>query len=198
MTSEELPQIPATGPVAAEAMDWESMRSDLAHVVKVCDLVAAQSDSVTDENVVIGWALWESAVISYSRCFTTGKGFQNISPKRPRTRLEKAMLGVLPPELREVHERILQERNKHIAHRVDDREVGALFVVLEAPPARGVRGTIFSRSRNISGPDRARELATLAGVLIPLVIARRDDCLQRVGEKVEANLDAAYEQLKGK
>lgn len=194
MTSGELPQITATGPVAAEALDWESMRSDLAHVVKVCDLLAAQSDSPTDEDVMIGRALWESAVISYGRCFTTGKGFQNIAPKRRRTQLN-AVLDLLSPEQREVHERVKQERDTHIAHRVDDREAGTLAVVLAPPPGRAVLGTLFPRSRNIGGPTGASQLAAVARTLTALVVARRDDCLQRVGEKVEADLDAAYQHL---
>jgi hypothetical protein len=59
-------------------------------------------------------ALWEDAVVTYGRCFNTGRRSSVVDKLEP-------LVAALPQSLRTTHDEILHWRNKHVAHRVDER-----------------------------------------------------------------------------
>jgi len=116
-----MPQSAVDGNEAADYADLVSMIDDLGRVIQTSDALSAYAE---EENAVVEAALWESAVITYGRCFTSGK---SAIGKRSRRKMPTEALDTLSPELREAHEQVMELRNRHVGHRVG--EAGAVRVV---------------------------------------------------------------------
>ena len=79
-------------------------------------------DENSNDDVLLR-SYWTAALISYIRCFATGKRF-GLSPETVFKGREGAT---------EVHEFVLDLRTKHIAHSVNPFEQTVVGVILSAP-----------------------------------------------------------------
>jgi hypothetical protein len=101
-------------PAAREVADLLAMQQDLTFVWEACDLLL---DLPTDEpglQALLTRALWSSALIAYARCFATGKrlGLKDDDVRRVPNGDEAVKF----------HRKLLDLRNKHIAHSVNPLE----------------------------------------------------------------------------
>lgn len=133
MDTTNCPPIGVNGPNAARIADWSSMVQDLTLAAECCERLARFPDEPQEgEDMVVRRALWQAAIISYGRAFTSGKGHQG----QKREPFPDVVLDTLTAEQRELHDAVRDERNQHVGHRVDEREQGLVNVYL-TPPDRG-------------------------------------------------------------
>ncbi len=95
-------------PSVDELRDWASLWGDLMHVDMT--LQAREGISKAPGTVFIRRALWESAVVSYGRTALSGRRQQKVD----------GLLDSLGPAARAFHREVMQWRNQHVAHRVDE------------------------------------------------------------------------------
>ena len=119
--------------IAARFADLWAIEEDLDHVhaaieftlvtrVREMDRTAggevANADNDADgERHMIARAVWESAAISYRRCFSSGASL--LSPGRSARPRLTDWRDDFPDELRPAHDRLLEQANRHYAHRVN-------------------------------------------------------------------------------
>jgi hypothetical protein len=194
-----MPQLAVKGPKAAQAADLASMAMDLDHVVMACDwLVANLPEDQTTPNAhdatenTIWRCVWESAVIAYGRCFTSGRGHLG---NQKRTRIPPEILEGLPEEQQTLHEAIITERNQHVGHRVDPMAQQARILVMlngpYNPPAVAGAGPLLIH--RLIQPEMPSKLSELADCLRTALKARSDGLVAEVAGEVGENLIAAYQ-----
>lgn len=171
--------------------DLDSMTRDFEFVAAACGKLLEAGDSPDD--AVVARALWEAVVISYNRAFASGVSHGSDAPGS-RTRIPNQAVEGLSPELRAVHDNLRDERNRHIAHRDDDREQYLVHVILSNPTiGRGVIGTSVVPVRLVGHPaeyvEKVRLLAIHFGRMTQGQLDRSRDRLVR---EAEADLDRAY------
>jgi hypothetical protein len=112
-------------PEAHELADLISIRSDLDGASAACALFEeeAQKDDEADTSRLR--VFFESAVISYARPFTTGKG---SGKNRQGRRKIVNLLTELDEEDIRAHEKAVRIRNVHVGHRVDPDEQSAVVL----------------------------------------------------------------------
>jgi hypothetical protein len=121
----DMVQLRVTGKLGSLIESLGSQLSDAAFVVDALTRRAAQED---DADGTAAFAFWSAALVAYGRIFTTGR----------RDRLDDSFLQETPYE--EAHRRLLDLRNRHIAHRVFADAQGeqvlviALLTALELEP----------------------------------------------------------------
>ena len=108
------------------AADLASHFQDLAFTINALDRLQKLVDDNVEDATVTG-SLWVAAVISYARCFSSGKRF-GLS----NTLFSNIEGGV------ECHQLYMNLRNKHIAHSVNPFEQVVVGLVL-SPPASSDR-----------------------------------------------------------
>ena len=145
------PTLEATvrGEAATQLRAWASVWADLLHAQMALHARERMPDDAP--NLFARRALWEAAVVAYGR--TAKHGSRQV----PTTDLVDEM----GPEARDVHDRVITWRDKHIAHRQDKRESVSSRAVLDPVSSRiagiRVRVTPLIQPR---GDDRlAQELA---------------------------------------
>lgn len=109
-----MPQSLVSGDDAADYADLISMISDLGQVIEMSHALRRHEG---DEDSVVAAALWEAAVVTYGRCFISGR---SALGKRSRRRMPSEALDMLGPELRQAHEDVMEMRNQHVGHRVGE------------------------------------------------------------------------------
>lgn len=193
-----MPQVAVPQPASGVIADLQSMVFDLDHVVRACDRLISSgfADVATytpesDEELerdrgLLAMALWESAVVSFGRCFATGTGFG----AQQRTPIPQDILDELTDEQRAVLKQAKATRNMHVAHRVDDSQRATVVLLLNAPPnpprAVGVAPFLVHL---VVGVDRVEPLRAVAQHLS----GRLDD---RIGELGMAEIDKANADLR--
>jgi hypothetical protein len=177
----------ALGPDPARVCDLQSIRDDLAHVVECCERMAGELLGSTTRR-----ALWESAVISYRRCFEGGRS--HGGPGISRVRAEVSDLESLGPEAMATHDEVWIWANKHVAHQAGELEAADVVVVLAPPTAEPrVLGTIVAKVRNDGGGfRRTAALRDLAIGLGDLVEQQLQATLREIQEDAQANLTDVY------
>jgi len=174
-----MPQSAVDGNEAADYADLVSMIGDLSRVTEMSDALSAYAK---EDSGVVSAALWESAVITYGRCFTSGK---SAIGKRSRRKMPKEALDSLSPELRKAHEQVMELRNRHVGHRVG--EAGAVRVVAVHEYIGGPPVGIGYLHVHMILPDNHVELPKLAHSLLsylqPLADREADAVLRRLQQE---------------
>ena len=77
------------------------------------------------------------------------------------------MIAGLEPALQQAHEEVIEEANRHVAHRVLEHEAAQVILLLSNPTVgRSVEGVSVFHVRYVGpGTDRARAAAAVAVVL---------------------------------
>jgi hypothetical protein len=141
---------------AKTTADLMSYFQDLAFTIDALDRLQHLLDENIEDQVLSG-SLWIAALISYARCFSTGKRF-GLSEEL----FENIEGGV------ECHQFYMNLRNKHIAHSVNPFEQVVVGLVLSPPSSteRKVEGvSILSQKLmhlNSEGIQNFRHLALIA------------------------------------
>lgn len=120
------------GETPEKLLDILSLEHDFHAARATCDLFLETEN--TPSNDGLRHALWESLVVTYGRAFQSGKGDSGKS----RYRLPPEFLKHLSESQQALHEQDLQVRNQHVAHRVDDREVGIVYIRVTKDRSRAV------------------------------------------------------------
>lgn len=95
------------GELAQEFSEWFSIWNDLLHVRQA--LYDRRQIEDTGVNIFVRRAIWEGAVISYGRCYGTGR----------RRSLLRKYIDSMTPEQRNRHKLTIHWRKQHVAHRAD-------------------------------------------------------------------------------
>lgn len=104
-------------------------------------------------------ALWNASVIAYRRAWTSGRSL--ILPQQSRPKLADSIVKHLSEEEQATHQKVWDQANKHVAHRVADLEQAQVYAALAPESApRGIVGTARLTARFI-GPERADAENTL-------------------------------------
>lgn len=158
-----------TGPLADEIKDLDSLASDLDNCIEALDLRTAQ------EGGKVRNYLWQQALVSYGRCFSTGVRL-TVSPVK--------FLRLLPESFRERHETAMAMRNRFVAHSVNGMEVPMITFHATAAGIASVETTNIRMSpESDESPNELRELADA----LRAVMRTREEMLIR---RVEAELKA--------
>ncbi|NDL61000.1 hypothetical protein [Phytoactinopolyspora mesophila] len=155
-TGEDMPIVRIRLPSAEAYADTISVIADLQFVVSCCERLHAELNRDQADGLVIQ-ALWSAAVVAYARCFGTGKR-QAVSVA------DVEGLGAL-----ELHEWVMNMRNKHVAHAVNPFEKVDIGAVLSKPDSTTgqVEGIAEILIKWVSAmPDDVAELARLAHALL--------------------------------
>jgi hypothetical protein len=172
VTDEPQPVFPLVGPTAQHFADLLSVGIDLTHVIAACDQLGAyfteqsavDADEEEDADSCIAETLWAGALVMYARCFGSGN----------RSRLSKDDGISTGPEAISIHENLIAQRNKHIAHSVSPFEqikVGMIVNLNERVDLRPEHFLSFV-SRRIVRYEDANNLWLLATKLRDLVDTR--------------------------
>jgi hypothetical protein len=149
-----------------------TIQADLGRAIRSLQMLVPPS-KLLQEAGIIGMALHTQALVSYVRCFTSGK----------RKGLSAEQVYAAEPELLTLHAQIKALRDKHVAHAVGDDEHCAVLVAAadENSPARGlgVRYWFFA-----GGDDRHMKrflrLTEVASRHVSAKISRTGDELARL------------------
>ncbi len=138
--TEPSPAAALRGRLPSRIADVWSICADLDFVAGCCDeLLADPPEDDSAEPSVVRRALWEAAVISYGRCFRSGKS--PLEAGETRFRIPDSVIDGLGSAALETHDFTLGARDRHIAHRVNDDEQVEVVAFLAPPPApRAVEG----------------------------------------------------------
>jgi hypothetical protein len=97
---------------AKECANWLAIMYDLCFVIDATERLCGLLTSDSQDNVIIK-SLWSAALVSYVRCFTSGKR---------RTKLDAAIFSDLPGDPLGTHQCYKDTRDKHVAHPVNSFE----------------------------------------------------------------------------
>ncbi|MGH3787076.1 MAG: hypothetical protein ACRDRG_11110 [Pseudonocardiaceae bacterium] len=161
---------------AAEYADLISIRHDLEFVVNTCTRLLAELAKVeSDRESIIIQTLWIAALVTYARCFGTGKRKLGLTT-------DDVALLPLKGQVTEWHKYLMDMRNKNIAHSVNPFEtvtVGALIGL-----SGEVEGVGFLSLRYVSSDEGGvRQTRDLALALFKLTEGRAQ---QKESEVLEA------------
>lgn len=153
-------------PEAKKLADLVSISQDLNFCIDCCERLVGLLESDSKESTLIQ-SLWTSALISYVRCFATGKRFG----------LSEDILLKFEGEPIEVHNYYKNLRDKNIAHSVNPFEQIKIGVVLSHPDSeKEVLGIANLGMKHISGvADDVRQLAQIALTFLAEVAKLRKD-----------------------
>ena len=149
-----LPLVPISGTLPAWLADLSSITGDLETAARFLERHMALAAHRTPEGGgdldTDLQALWNASVISYRRAWTSGRSL--ILPKESRPKLADNIVKHLSENEQATHQKVLDQANKHVAHRVADLEQAQVYLML-APEGdeRGVVGTARLAARFI-GP----------------------------------------------
>ena len=116
---------------ARELADWQSISSDLQFASECAqELIELEQDK---SQAVLGRALFDACLMAYARCFGGGA----------RTKISRDDLKCLSADPLELHDYLIDQRNKLIAHSVNPFEQFSVGVVIDEtdsakPEVKGV------------------------------------------------------------
>ncbi len=170
---------------AAELADWWTILYDLNFVIESTGRLYAILGT-SDEDEVLSRSLWDSALVAYIRCFTSGKR---------KTRLDPSLFQHLPGEPIETHQYYKDTRDKHIAHPVNAFEEVKIGVILsEKNEVLGV-GHLYAR-RLCDEKEGVNQLGLMAQVAKKYVQEKISDLEQVVLERSKKVGKNCLKQLK--
>jgi hypothetical protein len=188
--------------LASQLADLRSLQADFTRARNAA-AVWIKADTLLqggDEEsmAVVRQSLWTSAVVHYRRGFADGKA--HLAKGRPRLKLPDHWTDLLNPEQLEAHEEIWQLANRHVAHRVDERQHMAVSVMLAPPPLpRAIVGrTVLSVDLVEPVPDLVQRLHELCEILIKILSDRSGEVDKAFAEGVRSkDLDSLYDRAHG-
>jgi hypothetical protein len=134
---------------AQRLADLYSLSFDLEFCVECCDRLV-QGVAGNCQDVPLEQALWTAALISYSRCFASGRRFG----------LSESTFEDQDPLAVKLHKSFRATRDKYIAHSVSPFEQMEVGLILDAyDPPKEVVGTLRIHMRLL--PDMATEAPNL-------------------------------------
>jgi hypothetical protein len=145
---------------------------------------AHPEDSVED---ISSKALWNAALISYRRAFTTGRA--HLLTNGSRLNLRDVVEQIVPKERAKTHAELMRLASKHVAHRTDvdlDNISFAIVLTPETADPPSIHSTELVQERAI-GLDPAFVVSTIE--LIQLLY-------KRLGEELQARMDMFSEYVK--
>lgn len=150
-------------PKAREVADLVGILEDLDIVLQLLDELRGMANPA--DGSVVAYALWTSALVTYARCFGTGK----------RLGLRESLFDSVDPGARAVHRYWIEMRNKHVAHSVNPFDHVSAGAVLSPPshPNREVTGTAYLRHRHMGwGHDGVQSLSNVTQLVQKFADAR--------------------------
>jgi hypothetical protein len=175
---EEQPLLEIENEEAAILADWISIGHDLSYVIsatkKLYDLLEKD-----DKDSVVIRSLWTSALVTYIRCFTSGKRKNKLSPEIFKD-LKGDPIGT--------HQYYKDTRDKHIAHPVNIFEEIKIGVMPsksfpDKPAIMGV-GHLYTY-RLSDDKEGVRQLGLLASIAMTHVNNNVERAQSKVKEKIE-------------
>lgn len=160
--------VPLTGPKARRLGDMAGIHLDLRWTAGACAQlirrVQSQRPDLTGNN-----ALHDAAIIRYGRCFKKGR--------RNAFQIPEEWVKVLPANLERTHHLVMDLRDKHVAHAVNDWEVNVPVAQVST-----IRGTGISTVRAV-------------GVRQMRVVMLGTDALQSLHELAKTLADRIHEAV---
>jgi hypothetical protein len=185
---------------AADLADLTSIQADLSFVLAACRWLAENSEPDAGEldpvEATLIRGMWESAVISYGRCFPPGGG----RLQRNRTPIPADIIDQLSDDEKAVHAAMLEERNQHIAHRLDlVRQQARIGVALTEPPQQPAVMCVFAWvNHHVFEHKTPPRLAALVERLARDLSARIDELRDSIRVEWNTRLPEAYERAERK
>jgi hypothetical protein len=102
-------------------------------------------------DALMGRSLYCFAVVTYVRCFNTGK--------RPALKIADVE-GVTPRQLK-LHDLMRQIRNQHLAHAVSEEEAAHIYMVQSAQDGRPTGFHVLNAVLSSGGLEEARKMVSL-------------------------------------
>lgn len=173
---------------AKRTADLVSYFQDLAFAVKALDRLQQLINDNNNDEILTG-SIWIAALISYARCFSTGKRF-GLSEQ-----LFEGMEGAV-----ECHRLYIDLRNKHIAHSVNPFEQVVVGLVLSPPSSSSheVKGVSILGQKLLhhksDGIQTLRRLAIIAMKEIEKQVKEYQEKTLEVGKQLP--IDALYEKAR--
>jgi hypothetical protein len=120
------------------------IREDLKFMADVTGkLIAFQSHNPPDK--MLCFALWQSVIISYGKCFTENKAGMS--------KLEKSLLDGKDQKFQDLHDTLMDLRHSYIAHRDDtEKEQAIVFMKIPKDKDLGDQTEYQIRSRKLLSP----------------------------------------------
>jgi hypothetical protein len=186
------PEVTLIDPHASQLADLETIIHDLRFVLAACaqrldiqDVMSHATDPSSQESLrVAARALTEASIITYGRCF--GNGASAVL-RGSRATIPDEVMAELSNELRAAHDDVLELRNHHVAHRINDFvkvEVSAILNPVELSDCRVI--DINERILVVvPGMANATKLKNLAETLIPLLVERRANMRRSMVEALQ-------------
>jgi hypothetical protein len=148
-------------PSAQVLADQAAIIQDLQFVMECCKrLLTELARPEEDRDAVVPLALWSSALVSYARCFSSGKRFGLTA--------DDIQSLPLQGEVMKYHKWLTEERNKHTRHSANPFEAARVGAALSPPESakRRVEGVaILSMSHVLVDNTGVRQLGGLASEL---------------------------------
>jgi hypothetical protein len=155
----ELPVVEVEFDEVKELADLIGLHNDLASVVEMTRRLSEMlRQDEQDQDGLMVKSLWTSALVTYIRCFASGK----------RYGLTESIYSELPGEPTTTHKYYKDTRDKHIAHSVNAFEETVIGIILsneESQPIEvlGVANlTVHRISDSVEGIDQLGVLAEFA------------------------------------
>ena len=163
MPQEQLPVVEVQFEEARKLADLASIYQDLSYVVDALERLKVLLDEDSDDHVLIQ-SYWTAALISYVRCFSTGK----------RLGLSESIFDSWDGAA-EVHQFYRNLRDKHIAHSVNPFEQIVVGLVLSAArgEGRGVEGVATLSQKLIAETSEGVETLLRLAKFAHGVVARQ-------------------------
>jgi hypothetical protein len=156
---------PLKSPKAREYGDLFAIIQDLEFATRALRRAIPLIPDNSDDASLLAEALWTAAVVTYARCFGSGR----------RTRLVDDALAAATAQERELHTKVIEQRNTHLAHVVSKLEWSDVYL---ATTPDGVRHVFALSDRLTAGtPEEATRLVDLIGVVRKRVEARIEELL---------------------
>lgn len=164
-----------SGPEPQLLVDLTSMHQDMTEAASLFKIMAAELETL---DPLIARCMYCTAVISYRRCFTTGRR-QRI----PRGTVEE----MLNDRELAVHREILSSADQHVAHRVNVEQQSAAVVLLRDPAVgREVLGAGVILLEEVAKEPEWYDLASEVAAYIEWNLGRDRDQLQlRIAEDMK-------------
>ena len=159
---------PLKSPKAREYGDLFAITQDLEFATRAVRRAIPLIPDNSDDASLLAEALWTSAIVTYSRCFGSGR----------RTQLADDAPEAATAPQRELHTKVIAQRNTHLAHVVSKLEWSEVFL---ATTPEGVHHLLALSDRLAAGtPEEAARLVELIGVVRKRVEARMEELLREL------------------
>jgi hypothetical protein len=171
-----VPAARVTFDAARDLADVYGTILDLRFAREVVKRLAAMQN---DPDPVVLRALWNSALIAYARCFSSGKRRSDLRPD-----IFLPVDGALA-----VHEYFINMRNKHVAHSVNPFEQLAVDIQLvpEGDGPKEIQGVGISSMVHVGpGSGDAQNFLNLIDIAIPDLEHRQEELREAVLQKARS------------